>query len=130
VTPRPSDVITDGAERVPPLTRQIKFPFGYISLDSCDRLIYVPVQEHCDWIAGMAVEMCEIGNIVESVADIGSQIRQERKRRGMTQADFAMSVGVGRRFIIDLERGKETIEAGKMLTVLVQAGFIVRVDGE
>ena len=78
----------------------------------------------------MAAEMCESGNIIESVTDIGSQIRQERKRRGMTQADFAMSVGVGRRFIIDLEHGKETIEAGKMLTVLVQAGLIVRIGRE
>ena len=78
----------------------------------------------------MAAAMCENGNTVQSVADIGRQIRQDRKRRGMTQADFAMSVGVGRRFIIDLERGKETIEVGKMLNVLVQAGFIVRIGKE
>jgi hypothetical protein len=45
----------------------------------------------------MAAEICESGNITESIANIGSQIRQERKRRGMTQADFAMSVGIGRR---------------------------------
>jgi DNA-binding XRE family transcriptional regulator len=78
----------------------------------------------------MAAEICVSGNIIESVADIGCQVRQERKRRRMTQADFAMSVGVGRRFIIDLEHGKETIEGGKMLTVLVQAGFIVRIGRE
>ncbi len=78
----------------------------------------------------MTPEMCASGNIVESVADVGGLIRKERQRRGITQADFAMLVGVGRRFIIDLEHGKDTVEAGKMLTVLVQAGLVLRVARE
>lgn len=76
-------------------------------------------------------EMYPSGNKpVQTVQEIGQLLRDERKVRGMTQADFAMMLGVGRRFLIDLERGKETIEAGKMLSVLVQAGFVVRVGKE
>ncbi len=72
--------------------------------------------------------MCPNGNTpVQTVQEIGQLLREERKARGMAQADFAMMLGVGRRFIIDLERGKETVEAGKMLSALVQAGFVVRV---
>lgn len=74
--------------------------------------------------------MIPCGNIVQTIADIGALVRAERRARGMTQADFAMLVGVGRRFIIDLEAGKPTIEAGKMLGVLAQIGQITRIGRE
>ncbi|MCF8506928.1 MAG: helix-turn-helix domain-containing protein [Caulobacter sp.] len=67
---------------------------------------------------------------VQTVQEIGQLLRDERKARGMTQTDFAMMLGVGRRFLIDLERGKETVEAGKMLSALVQAGFVLRLGKE
>ncbi|MBF0333489.1 MAG: helix-turn-helix transcriptional regulator [Alphaproteobacteria bacterium] len=67
---------------------------------------------------------------MQTVQEIGQLLRDERKARGMTQADFAMMLGVGRRFLIDLERGKETVEAGKMLSALVQAGFVLRLGKE
>ncbi|MBF0304585.1 MAG: helix-turn-helix transcriptional regulator [Alphaproteobacteria bacterium] len=67
---------------------------------------------------------------VQTVQEIGQLLRDERKARGMTQADFAMMLGVGRRFLIDLERGKETVEAGKMLSALAQAGFVLRLGKE
>lgn len=78
----------------------------------------------------MSQEKYVSGNFVETVADIGRLVRLERKRRNLTQADFAMLVGVGRRFVIDLERGKETVEAGKMMTVLVQCGLTVSIRRE
>ena len=49
-------------------------------------------------------------------AQIGKLIRDTRKRLGVTQKDLALTSGTGLRFIIDLEKGKETCEIGKALT--------------
>jgi HTH-type transcriptional regulator / antitoxin HipB len=54
---------------------------------------------------------------------IGSLIRQTRKSLGVTQKDLALTSGTGLRFIIDLEKGKETCEIGKALTVLQTLGI-------
>ena len=42
--------------------------------------------------------------------DIGKLIRSTRKRLGVTQKDLALTSGTGLRFVIDLEKGKETRE--------------------
>jgi HTH-type transcriptional regulator / antitoxin HipB len=56
-------------------------------------------------------------------AKIGELIRQTRKRLGVTQGDLALTSGTGLRFIIDLEKGKETCEIGKALSVLNTLGI-------
>lgn len=58
-----------------------------------------------------------------SPADIGNLIRQTRKQLGVTQKDLALTSGTGLRFIIELEKGKETCEIGKVLTVLHTLGI-------
>ena len=45
-----------------------------------------------------------------TVAQIGKLIRDTRKELGVTQKDLALTSGTGMRFIIDLEKGKETCE--------------------
>jgi HTH-type transcriptional regulator / antitoxin HipB len=55
--------------------------------------------------------------------DIGILIRSTRKRLGVTQKDLALTSGTGLRFVIDLEKGKETCEIGKALTVLQTLGI-------
>lgn len=55
--------------------------------------------------------------------DIGNLIRDSRKRLGATQKDLALTSGTGLRFVIDLEKGKETCEIGKALTVLQTLGI-------
>ena len=55
--------------------------------------------------------------------DIGTFIRDTRKSLGVTQKDLALTSGTGLRFIIDLEKGKETCEIGKALTVLQTLGI-------
>ena len=42
---------------------------------------------------------------------------------GVTQKNLALTSGTGLRFIIDLEKGKETCEIGKALTVLNTLGI-------
>ena len=55
---------------------------------------------------------------IRSVADIGRMIRETRRRRKLSQLAFADLAGVGRRFLSELENGKATLEAGKVLQVL------------
>lgn len=55
--------------------------------------------------------------------EIGTLIRDTRKRLGVTQKDLALTAGTGLRFVIDLERGKETCELGKSLRILQTLGI-------
>jgi len=64
-----------------------------------------------------------IGEHVMSVADIGRRVREARKAMDMTQQRFADLAGVGRRFLIELEQGKPSLEIGKVLTVCRAAGI-------
>jgi y4mF family transcriptional regulator len=52
-------------------------------------------------------------------------VRDTRKRLGVTQKDLALTAGTGLRFVIDLERGKETCELGKSLRILQTLGITV-----
>jgi y4mF family transcriptional regulator len=54
---------------------------------------------------------------------IGALIKQTRKSLDLTQKDLALASGTGLRFVIDLEKGKETCEIGKALTVLQTLGI-------
>ena len=54
---------------------------------------------------------------------IGRLIRETRKRLGVTQRALALTSGTGPRFVIDLEKGKETCEIGKALTVVQTLGI-------
>ncbi len=54
---------------------------------------------------------------------VGRTIRDTRKKLGVTQKDLALTSGTGLRFVIDLERGKETCEIGNALTVLQTLGI-------
>jgi HTH-type transcriptional regulator/antitoxin HipB len=72
---------------------------------------YIPVREYI-WCI---VKPQEIGKIV----------RETRKSLGVTQKSLALTSGTGLRFIIDLEKGKETCELGKALTILHALGIRV-----
>lgn len=54
---------------------------------------------------------------------IGEYIRQERKKLGLTQEDFAMRSGLGLRFIRELETGKETVRLDKVNQALAMFGM-------
>jgi y4mF family transcriptional regulator len=58
-----------------------------------------------------------------TVQEIGQMIRESRKRLGVTQKDLALTSGTGLRFVVDLEKGKETCQIGKVLTVLQTLGI-------
>ena len=56
-------------------------------------------------------------------AQIGGMVRDTRKSMGVTQKNLALTSGTGLRFIIELEKGKETCELGKALRVLQTLGI-------
>ncbi len=56
---------------------------------------------------------------------LGAFVAKERKRQGVSQLELSQAADTGRRFIVDLESGKETIHAGKMLKVLATLGVKV-----
>ena len=56
------------------------------------------------------------------IVAIGSTIRTERKALGLRQDELAAASGVGLRFLVELERGKPTVQMGKVLDVLAALG--------
>jgi len=68
-------------------------------------------------------------------ADFGAAIRDRRLRAGLTQAALARKVGVGRQWIVEVEKGKpgaplalilRTLDA---LNIILQTGEIARSAG-
>ena len=72
---------------------------------------------------GLASRAVDHGQPVTSAADIGRRVRQARRAMGMTQQRFADFAGVGRRFIVELEKGKPSLEIGRVLGVCAAAGI-------
>lgn len=63
-----------------------------------------------------------------TVRDIGAIIRNRRKELGLSQKQLAEACGRGTRFISDVENGKATVEAGKLLELLAILGFDILVE--
>ncbi len=57
---------------------------------------------------------------------VGNLIKVTRESLGITQQELAMTCGTGRRFIIDLEHGKDTSQLGKTLTVMNTLGIKIQ----
>ncbi|ACL93946.3 transcriptional regulator [Caulobacter vibrioides] len=56
-------------------------------------------------------------------AALGAQVRRARRAMGLRQDELAAAAGVGLRFLVELERGKPTVQLGKVLDVLAAAGL-------
>ena len=65
------------------------------------------------------------GVSVTSVADIGELVKQARVRLGFNQQRFADLAGVGRRLVSELEAGKGSVEAERVLRCCLAAGIDV-----
>jgi HTH-type transcriptional regulator/antitoxin HipB len=71
-------------------------------------------------------------NLIKSVDALGKYIRSVRKQQGLTQADIAGLAALGNRFVVDLEKGKPTIQLQKTLDVLALLGLelVIRKKGQ
>ena len=63
------------------------------------------------------------GEALTAATALGQTVRERRQILDLTQQQLADRAGVGRRFIVDLERGKSTLELGKVLTVTQALGL-------
>lgn len=54
---------------------------------------------------------------------IGKYIKEQRKRAGLTQEEFALRSGLGLRFVRELEQGKETVRMDKVNQALAMFGM-------
>ncbi|MBM4226733.1 MAG: helix-turn-helix transcriptional regulator [Gammaproteobacteria bacterium] len=58
-----------------------------------------------------------------NVEELGRRVRLRRKGVSLRQQELAALAGVGTRFIGELEKGKETLEIGRVLRVLETLGL-------
>ena len=60
--------------------------------------------------------------------EIGQAVKKARKTLGLRQRDLVFSCGTGIRFIVDLEKGKQTCQLGKVLQILGMLGITVNLE--
>ena len=63
---------------------------------------------------------------ISTSAELGRLLRQKRKALSMDQVRAAGLAGVGVRFLSELERGKASLELGKVLQVVHRLGLELR----
>jgi HTH-type transcriptional regulator/antitoxin HipB len=66
---------------------------------------------------------------ISNPTEFGAAIRRQRRDKGLSQEDVALSAGVGLRFVHDLERGKDTVELGRAMRVAAAVGLRLRAEG-
>jgi transcriptional regulator with XRE-family HTH domain len=65
---------------------------------------------------------------IHSVADLGIVLRAVRKSSGVRLDDFAAMARVSKQFATDVERGKPTVQMGRVLLLLQELGVTLQVD--
>ncbi|MEB6659864.1 helix-turn-helix domain-containing protein [Achromobacter ruhlandii] len=64
---------------------------------------------------------------IHTSAELGELVKNVRRAQGLLQTDLAGLSGSGNRFVVDLERGKPTLQLQKVLDMLDLLGLEVRV---
>lgn len=79
----------------------------------------------------MESKTLETGIVVNSTAQLGAVLRDVRKAANLKQAAIAGLAGWGGRFISDVENGKKTVQAQKLLDLVGWLGLeiVVRKRG-
>jgi HTH-type transcriptional regulator / antitoxin HipB len=67
---------------------------------------------------------------IRTAKDIGALIRDQRKKQKLDQAELAEKVGVNRRWVLEVERGKPGAEIGLVLKTLDALGLTLSIEGE
>lgn len=72
-------------------------------------------------------ELDAIPAVVSSSTELGALIRSVRRRQGLLQVDLTGLGNSGNRFVVDLERGKPTVQLQKVFDMLDLLGLEVEV---
>ena len=67
----------------------------------------------------------EAAVVVRSASDLGALVRAARHAQSLRQSDLAGLSGTGNRFIVDLERGKPTLQLQMVLDMVDILGLEV-----
>ncbi len=70
-----------------------------------------------------------LSTTLESPEDVGRAVRSARLARGLRQEDLALASGTGRRFIVDLEKGKPNLRLAPTLAAMRALGISVVATG-
>ena len=95
------------------------FPFGNFR-------VYVPDRElsgHEPAEVPAREGTLAVNTAIKSAAEFGRVVRERRRALGLTQEELASRCGVGKRFIVDLEGGKQTTQLGKALIAANEVGI-------
>jgi transcriptional regulator with XRE-family HTH domain len=65
---------------------------------------------------------------ISTPQDLGLVIRAARKQQKLRMDDVAGSAGVGPVFVREVERGKPTVQLGRVMQLLAELGVDLRVD--
>ncbi len=65
---------------------------------------------------------------VKSPQDIGNIIRQVRKQQGIRQDDLAAIIESSHVFMRDAERGKPSVQLGRIMRALDELGITMKLD--
>ncbi|XAH23830.1 helix-turn-helix domain-containing protein [Xylophilus sp. GW821-FHT01B05] len=63
------------------------------------------------------------GQPVRSAIDLGALVRAQRRQQALTQQEVAGLGNTGNRFIVELERGKPTVQLQKVLDLIDLLGL-------
>ncbi len=66
--------------------------------------------------------------VVRVAADLGSIVREQRHALNLRQVDLAGIGNTGNRLIVDIEKGKPTVQLQKVLVVLDLLGLELTVN--
>lgn len=66
--------------------------------------------------------------LIRTPLDLGSAIRDRRRRLHLDQDGLAQRIGVSRKWIIDIEKGKSRAEIGLVLRTLDALGLRLSLD--
>ena len=67
---------------------------------------------------------------IETTSQIGFLVREKRKSMGLTQVNAAGLLGVGVRFLSELENGKQSVSLEKVIQVMQGLGLQLLVETE
>ncbi|WP_235041480.1 helix-turn-helix transcriptional regulator [Vreelandella profundi] len=73
----------------------------------------------------MSIDNASSPTTIRQSEELGQLVRKLRTEQGLLQMDLAGLAGTGNRFIVDLERGKPTLQLQKVLDVLDLMGLEV-----
>lgn len=66
--------------------------------------------------------------LVKTPNDVGALIRERRKQKGLDQQTLARSVGVSRKWIVEVEQGKPGAALGLILRTLAELGISLEIS--